>query len=292
MTLKAELLIDSRCTLGEGPLWHPSRRLLYWFDIPNHVLFAARADGEIVERHAFDQTATAAAIVDERTLLVAASESFLRLDLETGSIAEVAPLEPDPSLRSNDGRVSPAGGFWIGTMRRGSEDRTGALFNWRAGHLQRLLSDVAVPNSTCFSPDGRTAYFTGEKARPGVIRQVSLDENGLPLGEWRDFAWVERPAAPDGAVVDSAGYLWNAEWNGGRVVRYTPNGSIDSIVELPVSRVTCPAFGGDDLRTLFITTAREGLSDAELALQPLAGGIFAVRVDVPGQQETPVRLAE
>jgi len=101
---------------------------------------------------------------------------------------------------------------------------------------------------------------------------------------------VQKPGGPDGAVVDSAGYLWNAQWGGGKVVRYAPDGSIDRVITVPVSQPSCPAFGGKDLKTLYITSAREGLSAEQLAKEPLAGGVFSIDVDVPGLPENIIKL--
>ncbi len=288
-----ELFIDCRCELGEGPLWHPDLNRLFWFDIINRRLMSATPSGQIVSDTRFEQTVSAAGIIDENTLAIAASETFLRYDISSGVSASLAPLEANPGNRSNDGRVNPAGGFWIGTMsRKGSSNPgVGSLYQYRAGRLETILTDLSIPNAACFSPDGRTAYFTGEASAFRVIKKVPLDPaTGLPAGPWEPFVTVDAPIEPDGAVVDAEGYVWNAQWNGSRVVRYAPDGGIDRIVELPVSRVTCPAFGGDDLRTLYITTARAGLSAEELERQPHAGSVFALRVDVPGQAETRLKF--
>jgi sugar lactone lactonase YvrE len=124
-----------------------------------------------------------------------------------------------------------------------------------------------------------------------TIRRCSIDPaTGLPVGEWSDFASTEGLGSPDGSVVDSGDFLWNARWGGSCVVRHAPDGSVDRIVELPVSRVTCPAFGGDDLKTLYITSAREGMTPEELEREPLAGSVFSIQVDVPGQHETLLKL--
>jgi sugar lactone lactonase YvrE len=122
--------------------------------------------------------------------------------------------------------------------------------------------------------------------------QVATDPaTGLPVGEWTLFADVsDGRGYPDGAVVDSQGYLWNAKWGGSCVVRHAPDGSIDRIVEVPVSQVTCPAFGGPDLKTLFITTANKNLSAEQLAAEKVAGGLFAIEVDVAGLPEATILL--
>jgi len=287
MSDTADLFVDSRCELGEGVFWHPFQDRLFWFDILNKTLFSATAGGIMVDRFTFDTAVTAAGVIDPDNLAIASSAGLYRLELSTDTRDILIPLEAESTInRSNDGRVGPSGAFWIGTMNLGDAGRnaTGALYAIRSGKVTKLLGDLNVPNATCFAPDGRTAYFADSVKR--VIRKVSIDrETGLPNGPWQDFAKVTGPAVPDGAVVDSAGFVWNAEWDGSRVVRYAPDGSIDRVVKLPVSRPTCPAFGGHDLKTLYITTAREGLSPQQLEKEPLAGGVFAINVDTPGLPE-------
>jgi len=293
MNETAELFIDSRCELGEGPFWHPFVERLFWFDILNRTLFSAQADGTMVDRFIFEETVTAAGIIDADHLALAAVPGMIRLELSSDSREPLLPLEADSTAtRANDGRVNKAGGLWIGTMGLRDPDRVaaGALYQVRDGQVTQLLDDVLIPNSTCFSPDGRRAYFADTPS--GVIRTVELDpETGLPRGEWSEFVGQgEHAGAPDGAVVDAEGFVWSARWGGSSVIRFAPDGRVDRIVELPASHVTCPAFGGADLRTLYITTAREGLSETQLAEQPLAGGVFSIAVDVPGQPETLIRI--
>jgi sugar lactone lactonase YvrE len=282
----AELFIDSRCELGEGVFWHPLQERLFWFDILNKTLYSATAGGIMVDRFTFDTVVTAAGIIDADNLAIASAAGIYRLELSTDTREIIVPLEETPGNRSNDGRVGPAGGFWIGTMSLTSPATTptGALYQVRGGEVSKILGDIHVPNATCFSPDGTTAYFTDGVTR--VVRTVSIDrETGLPNGPWRDFATVEAPIEPDGAVVDSEGFVWNANWSGGSVTRYAPDGRVDRVVKVPVSRPTCPALGGKDLKTLYITSAREGLTPEQLAAEPTAGGVFAIEVDVPGLPE-------
>jgi sugar lactone lactonase YvrE len=194
-----------------------------------------------------------------------------------------------PGNRTNDGRVDPSGGFWIGTMGRRAEKQAGAVYQYRGGHLTTVLSSQTIPNAISFSPDGRTAYYTDAG---DVIVKAPIDpDTGLPSGPWVPFA--QSPAgrgSADGAVVDSDGYLWSARWNGWGVIRFAPDGSIDREIDVPVQRVSCPAFGGPDLRTLYLTTSRENITPEEQAAQPHAGSVFAIRVDVPGQTEHRVKV--
>jgi sugar lactone lactonase len=289
--VKAELFVDSRCELGEGPFWHPLLDRLFWFDILNQTLLSADENGHLVDRFAFKDVVSAAGVIDRDHLVIAQAGMLLRFQLSTDMSVPLIPIEADkPGNRTNDGRVNGAGGLWIGTMSRhgGQHPGAGAVYQYREGTLTTVLENITIPNSICFSPDGRTAYFADTMT--DTIRKVPLDPaTGLPDGEWTDFASTAGRGSPDGAVVDSEGYLWSARWGGSCVVRHAPDGSIDRIVELPVSRVTCPAFGGKDLRTLFVTSAREGMTEEELEREPYAGSVFAVRVDVPGQPEHLVR---
>ncbi|WP_338723619.1 SMP-30/gluconolactonase/LRE family protein [Devosia sp. XK-2] len=291
MTDTAKLLIDSQCALGEGPFWHAARQQLFWFDINNRVLFAASADGVVENQWHFDEIVAAAAIVDETTLVLASETGLKRFDLESGEIVHLVDIEHDiPANRTNDSRVHPSGAFWIGTMVKDEGPKQGAVYHYRAGKLTRILADVAIPNATCFSPDGRTAYWTDTPDKK-ILKCTTDPDTGMPIGEWELFADVSgHRGYPDGAVVDSQGYLWNARWGGSCVIRYAPDGSIDRIVEVPVSQVTCPAFGGKDLKRLFLTTANKTMSAEQLAAEKVAGGVFYIDVDVAGQPEYPIVL--
>ena len=277
MTESAALFIDSRCRLGEGPMWNQLRQQLFWFDILEKTLFAADTDGKIVGKWTFDRFTSAAGIVDRDTLVVAQAGGFAKLDLATGKTTTFASFEADlPDNRSNDGRVNPAGGLWIGTMAHGEEGGvySGSVYQYRAGKLKRLFGDIRIPNATCFSPDGRTAYFTDTPNK--IIMKRPIDPStGEPMGFWSVFADThDDPGSPDGAVIDSEGFLWCARWGGNRVIRYTPDGRIDREIMVAASQVACPGFGGSDLKTLYIATARKNLDAAALEKEPAAGGFL------------------
>lgn len=292
MTQTAKLLLDSQCALGEGPIWHPGRQQLFFFDINEQTLFAVTADGEIADSWLFNEIVAAAAIIDDHTLALATETGLKQFDLATGGMNRINEIEADNALtRTNDSRVHPSGAFWIGTMTKSEEEAPiGSVYHYRNGALTTLKSGISIPNATCFSPDGTIAYWSDTPSKK--IMQCSTDQaTGLPTGEWTLFADVSgHRGYPDGAVVDSEGYLWNARWGGSCVVRHAPDGSVDRIIEVPVSQVTCPAFGGPDLKTLFITTASKNLSAEQLAAEKVAGGLFAIAVDVAGLPETPIAL--
>jgi sugar lactone lactonase YvrE len=290
MNRKAELFVDSRCELGEGPTWHPLLGRLFWFDILNRTMLSAGPDGRIVDRVVFEDTVSAAAVIDKDNLAIAQSGTLLRYNLVTDERTPIVGIEADiPGNRTNDSRVDRTGGFWIGTMGRKAEAGVGSVHRYRAGEVVKVIGGIRIPNSICFSPDGRTAYFTN--AGPAIVR-CSLDpETGLPNGPWEEFYRNDGPGGPDGSVVDSEGFVWNARWGGGAVIRISPEGKLVETIEVPgVTRVSCPAFGGSDYKTLYLTTAREGMTAEEADVQTHAGSVFAIDVDVAGLPEPALAL--
>ena len=278
------------CSLGEGPLWHPERQQLFWFDIPAGILYCANEHGGQRCEWNFGEAASAAGWNDQSTLIVATASGLQKFDIEAGTWETLAPLEADNDVtRSNDGRIGPDGSFWIGTMGYNLEPAAGAYYRYKDGVVTQLFDRVTVPNATCFSPDGETAYLSD--TRKQYVWKWALDKNGSPVGEKEIYLNLrDEGLNPDGAVCDAEGYLWNAQWGASRLARYAPDGSLDKIIEMPVSQPTCPCFGGSDLKTLYITSARENLSADDLAAQPLAGQILSLRVDVPGIREFQAKL--
>jgi len=209
-----------------------------------------------------------------------------------GGASEVlCPLEADnPVTRSNDGRADPWGGFWIGTMGHNLEPDAGAIYRYYQGELRRLYTPITVPNAICFSPDRRFGYFA-DTVKSKVWRQPLNPADGWPQGDPEVFLdFTDAGIFPDGAVCDSAGYFVNAQWGAARVARYSPGGAFDSEFPLPTDHITCPGFGGADLRRMFVTSAMQGLSEQHLDRQPEAGKTFSFEVETPGQTEHQVIL--
>jgi sugar lactone lactonase YvrE len=285
MRRPAEIFDDTPCTLGEGPLWHPDREQLFWFDILERRLYTRTAAGR--RDWQFDQIVSAAGWVNASTLLIASETALFTFDLETGARAEVAALEADrPETRSNDGRADPAGGFWIGTMGKAAEKGAGAIYRYRGGELRRLYDGITVPNAICFAPDGRRAYFADTPE--GRIMTVALDDAGWPQGEPEVFVDLDGQYLPDGAVCDAEGNLWNAQWGAGRVAAYAPDGRFLHAVEVGGRHSSCPAFGGPDLTDLYCTTAREHIEPGDL--RPGDGRTYRIAGAARGLPEPRVRL--
>ncbi len=277
-----------RCELGEGPLWHPEREQLFWFDILTNRMLSRQGD-DLLEWK-FPEQVSAAGWVDRDTLLIASESSLFRYNLVTGTQRVLCALEDErPDIRSNDGRADPQGGFWIGTMGKNAEAGVGAIWRFYKGALRKLFPGISIPNSISFMPDGRTAHFSDSATRK--VMRVALDAEGWPQGTpqvWLDLG--PDAGEPDGAVVDSAGNLWLAEWGMARVCCYAPDGTRRHVVPTGAAQTSCPAFGGADLSTLFITSALQGMDAAARAAEPQGGMTFCAPVPARGQAEHRVIL--
>lgn len=277
--------------LGESPFWHPDEAALYWCDIPGRALHRWQPAGARHDTWTLDAEPGCVAPLPGGALLLAQRDGLWRFDPASGRRQRLAAPPYDTAHeRFNDGKADPQGRLWVGTIYEPRTAPRAALYRWAAGRLQRMAGDVTVSNGLAFSPDGRTAYWSDTPSH----RIYALDFDGLEgaLSRQRIFAEfpLRAPGAdlaayggrPDGAAVDSEGAYWVAMYEGQRLLRLAPGGEVLREVPLPVRCPTMPCFGGADLRTLFITTARAGRPAEELAAQPLAGCVLTMAVDVPG----------
>lgn len=269
----------TQCVLGEGPLWHPDRGELFWFDIMAKRL-------HIKGRYwQFDRHVSAAGWLDDDHLLMADSVGLHVLNLANGQTDEVASIEADnPVTRSNDGRADPWGGFWIGTMGLNAEPGAGAIYRFYKGEVRCLFPGITITNAICFTPDGGHAYFCDTMDRK-IMRQSLSGKDGWPKGDpeiYLDFGSTSW--GPDGAVVDAEGNFWNAQWGASRVACYDTSGELTQTIAFPGTQTSCPAFGGPDLQTLYCTSAADGLTG------PDEGKTFATPVKATGQKEHQVVL--
>lgn len=287
--MTAYVFDDTACALGEGPLWHPERGQLFWFDIIRHRLHTRQ--GSLIQTWNFDEHVSAAGWVDDTTLLIASETKLFTFNFETGAMDTVVPLEATlTSTRSNDGRADPWGGFWIGTMGKAAEPGFGTIYRYYRGEVRTLFPNISIPNAICFAPDGTHAYFA-DSIEKTVWRQKLAEPDGWPAGDpevYLDLAAED--LTPDGAVVGPDGTFWNAQWGAGRVAAYDPAGQFLSAVSFDVPHTTCPAFGGPNLSTLYCTSARQGLSADILAETPNHGMTFAFAGLGRGQPEHRVIL--
>ncbi|MEM6563367.1 MAG: SMP-30/gluconolactonase/LRE family protein [Pseudomonadota bacterium] len=279
---------DRRCTLGEGALWHPRRKQLFWFDIVEKRLMSQCGDKQL--SWAFDDPVSAAAWIDDDALLMASAHGLWSVDLRDGSRAHLCNLEHDnPLTRSNDGRADPFGGFWIGTMGYNAEPGAGAIYRYYKGKVRKLFSPITISNSICFAPDRSAAYFSDTAIQK--LMRVALNTDGWPDATPEvliDFS--EDGLNPDGAVTAADGTIWIAQWGSSRVVGYRPDGSRLRTLSVPADQVTCPAFGGDNYETLFVTSASKGLDAGSLKAFPTQGMTFSTADATKGLPEPRVIL--
>jgi len=277
---------NSGDVLGESPSWLAREQCLYWIDLRAPALRRLDPASGAVESWAMPDLV--GAVVGRRSggLVVAVRHALLGFDPRDGAFAAIANVEDGPpDNRLNDAKCDPAGRILCGSMWDFGLRTTGGLYRIDAtGAVTQLRAGVTVANAIAFAPDGRTLYFTD--TRQGAIEQADYDPATGEIGPWRLFAAADAaPGRPDGATVDADGYLWNARYQGGCLARFAPDGRLDRLVELPVSQPTSCAFGGPDLRTLYVTTARQKLSAEALAAEPLAGALLALDVGVAGLVE-------
>ncbi|CTQ31480.1 SMP-30/gluconolactonase/LRE family protein [Jannaschia rubra] len=285
---QARVFDDRVCALGEGPLWHPEREQLFWFDITGQKLLSR--DGDTQLDWDWDEKVSAAGWIDRDSLMVAGQTALWHFDIRDGRRERIVDLEADqPGNRSNDGRADPLGGFWIGTMGLSGEPGAGALYRYFRGEVRQLFRDITTPNSICFAPAGDLAYFSD--TAKGVVWKQAIDRAGWPSGRpevFADFSGVG--LKPDGAVCDAEGNLWIAQWGGWRVACHGPDGRFLRSLACGAAHTTCPAFGGSDLRRLFVTSATEGLDDGAIDHHAGGGRTWVADMPVRGQAEYRVIL--
>ncbi|MFZ1663424.1 MAG: SMP-30/gluconolactonase/LRE family protein [Paracoccaceae bacterium] len=279
---------DRTCTLGEGPLWHPQRGQLFWFDIVEKKLLSRKQERPV--EWAFDQMVSAAGIIDENRLLIASEIDLRVFDLSTGKSTPLCDLEADNSTtRSNDGRADPQGGFWIGTMGMKAQPHAGSIWRWYGGEMRRLYRGISIANTICFAPDGTSACFADTAT--GKVMRVALDLDGWPISDPELFLdLASENLNPDGAVIDSRGIMWMAQWGAARVASYAPDGTLLTCIAVEAPHTSCPAFGGHELTTLYVTTALQEMSPEARVAYPKAGSVFSFSEIAQGKPEYRVKL--
>jgi sugar lactone lactonase YvrE len=281
METAPECIWDVGAHLGEGALWHAPTRSVWFVDIKGRRIHRCAPDGSA--RRSWDAPGQPGFVVPaaDGGMVCALEDGLYRFDAASGRFDVLRKVEDDlPGNRFNDGHVDHAGNLWFGSMDDGQAQPTGALYRLgRDGSLARADDGYVITNGPAISPDGKTLYHTDTALRR--VYAFDLRGDGSLAGK-RVFLQLPEGSRPDGMAVDSAGDVWIALFGGGRIERYTPAGRLAGAVHFPCTNITKLAFGGDDLRTAYVTTAWKGLSPEQRARQPLAGGLFAFRVDTPG----------
>ena len=271
-----------RAQLGEGPFWDAPTQALYWVNIAGKQALRLM-DGQL-QVWQLPEHVSAFIPCESGDALVTLSSGVYRLDLATEALTLLCVADPQPGNRGNEARCDAQGRLWLGTMQNNigeqGEDlpitrRSGGLFRIDAdAQVTPLLSGLGIPNTLLWSDDGRHVHF-GDSLDGTLYRyEIQADGQLDPAQVW--FGPHER-GGPDGSAMDVEGYIWNARWDGGCLLRIAPDGGVDRVIELPVSRPTSCVFGGPTLTTLYITSAASPLN------HPLDGAVLAIEVDVPGK---------
>ena len=280
------------CGLGESPFWHADEAALYWVDIPGRAVHRWVPASSAHTIWPLPTEPGCIAPLPGGTLLLAARDGLWRFDPASGQRSAIDLTLPyDPANeRYNDGKADAQGRLWVGTIFEPRTSAAAALYRYAHGERTCMAGNATVSNGLAFSPDGRTMYWSDTAAHRIFV--FDFDGAAGSITRQRVFAeFAPKPAdgdlanyggRPDGAAVDIEGAYWIAMFEGQRLLRFAPDGTLLREVKLPVRCATMPCFGGADLKTIFITTARANRPADELAAQPMAGHVLTLRVDVPG----------
>jgi L-arabinonolactonase len=281
-----EHIVSAQCKLGEGPLWHPVEQVFYWLDIYQSCLH--RYDPQD-NHHAVTDLgllASAMGVRAEGGFVMATKKGFALWDVNQKQFQFLGDADADveEDARFNDGKTDRQGRFWAGKM---SSRPANSLFRLDADlSIHRMESGIITSNGLGWSPDNRVFYFTDSGTK--TIYAYDFEAESGAISNRRIFTQVPHEGQegfPDGLAVDEEGCIWSARWGGWKVVRYTPDGKIEREIPMPVEFPTSCAFGGPDLRDLYITSAWVEVPPDRRAGQPMAGDLFRLKTDVKGFTE-------
>ncbi|MFN5349994.1 MAG: SMP-30/gluconolactonase/LRE family protein [Polaromonas sp.] len=283
--------------LGESPFWHPHELMLYWVDIPGKCIHRCNIFMGSVESWAMPTEPGSMAPAESGGLVIALRDGIYRARQWGGALIKLASgVHDTATTRFNDGKADPAGRFWAGTMFEPRTSASAGLFVLDGGALAQKVSNATIANGLAWSPDANTLYWADTPTH--TVRAWNFNAATSALTNERVFKrWPGKPAGwqfgkdnyqdyggrPDGAAVDAEGNYYVAMFEGARICKLSPGGQELASIPVPAQCPTMPCFGGDDLKTLFVTTACYNRSAAELQAYPQSGCVLSMRVDVPGQ---------
>ena len=278
-------LLEIRAGLGESPIWDAREKALWWIDGRKPSINRFDPATGLNRAVTPPEPVHAIALTRSHRLLCALEASLVFMDCETGAVQRLAAPIEGVADNLNDGACDRAGRFWVGSKARDWVTPVGALFRWDPdGSLHRLDEGFKLSNGMGWSPDNRTMYFID--SAPGEIYAYDFDlATGNPRNRRTLVRVAEEHGLPDGMTVDAEGFLWVAQWSGGCIVRYDPDGKPERVIPMPVRRPTSVTFGGPDLTMLFVTSGTMRMSEAELVAEPLAGSLFALDTGIRGLPE-------
>lgn len=289
METDIQCVVRAADILGEVPLWCERTRKLWWVDIHRAALqsYDPLTGKHTAQRVAIDMQIGAIALREQGGFLLATNSGFYLFDPASAQPPQFLhhPEADKPGNRLNDGRCDRRGRFWVGSMHDVRREPEGTLYRFDADYsCHAKLDGIVVPNALAWSLDNRTMYFADTHKL--VIWAFDFDIDDGAMSNRRVFKdWSHQMGRPDGTAIDAEGYLWVCMVTTGELIRMAPDGSVDRVIQTPVTNPTCPAFGGDKLDTLYFTSHTLRLTPEILAAQPYSGGLFAVDVGVKGVPE-------
>lgn len=271
-----------RCVLGEGPVWHPERQSLFWVDIHEYCVFekAWNSDSTTYDNcwvFPYKPSALFCSSLNPAVVYVLTSAGLMSLDTDSGTARKEISLNLPKNFRTNDAGVSPDGCLWFGTMEEKPTLSNGSIFKITpSGIIYKVLEGIGIPNTFCWNPENNKFYLSDslqQQMRSYEYCDGNLSKHGILF-----IDLSTEDATPDGGAMDQEGNLWNAQWDGSRVVCYRPDGSLKQVVVLDALRPTSCCFGGPENKHLFITTASEGLTDAQINKYPHSGYVVCIEI--------------
>jgi sugar lactone lactonase YvrE len=282
-----DVAIQGGALLGEGPRWDAVAQRLLWVDIEGralHLFDPARGEDRAIQ---LGDRIGSAAPTDDDGVLVALADRLALVDLESESVQTLVEIPHGEEMRLNDGACDPAGRFWVGSVALDFAPAAAALYRYSGeGGLDRMLEGVTISNGLGWSPDGRTMYYVDSMAYR--IDAFDFDLATGAISERRPLTVIERGGGiPDGLAVDDEGGIWVALWGRAAIRRYSPDGELERVLDVPADNVTACCFGGVDGRSLYVTSASVDLSEEKRRARPLAGSVFVTELDVSGPPARP-----
>ncbi|MDD6209008.1 MAG: SMP-30/gluconolactonase/LRE family protein [Bacteroidales bacterium] len=282
----ARLLHKETALCGEGAIWHPNRKTLFWVDIDGKRLFEWNPSTGKNKEWNFDRMVSTVVPESKSSVVIALSDEIIRFNVETGKTDHIAAIETNHNaIRCNDGKCDPSGKLWIGTMTLKGIEGAGALFRLDGETPARMVSDVTISNGIVWTKDKKTMYYIDTPTQEIVA--YDFDPKSGNISNRQVVITVPKNiGSPDGMTIDKDDMLWVAHWGGGGIYKWNPKtGKLIEKIGVPAPNVTSCAFGGDKLDTLFITTARGGLNEEQFGKYPLSGSLFYYIVpDTKGQK--------
>nr|WP_298249453.1 SMP-30/gluconolactonase/LRE family protein [uncultured Halomonas sp.] len=281
-----ELLIEAQAELGESPVWDPVAGCLLWADLYAPAIESYRLSDGKRQRWPLPETLGAFGRCTDGRLIVAMRSGIYRFEPNSEALDLICcPYgEPKAGTRFNDGKVAPNGRFVIGTMDEQHKSRPlGCFYSVDSnGQVDRISQDLIVANGLAWSPDGRRVHFSDTRRDTLYVADYCLESGEIYHPRVMAVTDPDLHGRPDGGATDNAGGYWSAGVFGGVLNYWDHHGQLARQVRLPCPGPTMPCFGGPDMKTLFVTTLRKGLTPSALAAAPLSGSVFALEVEVPG----------